>query len=319
MSRPPGLAFTNGLPSPQANHERGECRSSSDIHESSWLHGSLRGARMLESRRAKAPVMSLPVVIVVGVLLIQCILFGLLLEVRRRRTRVEDTLRVSEARNVALLRMVPDLMFVMSRDGVYLDYHARDPGDLFVPPEQFIGKHIGEVFPPELAEPFKAVFQQALTSDEPVTIEYSLQMPDGERQFETRLLRCDNDTIMTIVRDVTKRHLAEEALHRAQAELAQATRLGALGELAASIAHEVNQPLSAIITNARACLRRFDASQVDTQTVREVLHDIVADGKRATDVISRIRSMVKQAPQHRGALSVNDVIENVIALSRRLL
>jgi len=263
--------------------------------------------------------MSLPVVIVVGVLLIQCILFGLLLEVRRRRTRVEDTLRVTEARNAALLRMVPDLMFVMSRDGVYLDYHARDPGDLFVPPEQFIGKHIGEVFPPELAEPFKAVFQQALTSDEPVTIEYSLQMPEGEQHFETRLLRCDNDTIMTIVRNVTKRHQSEEALHRAQAELAQATRLGALGEVAASIAHEVNQPLSAIITNARACLRQLDASPVDVQGVRDALHDVVSDGKRATDVISRIRGMVKQAPQHRGAVSVNDVIENVIALSRRLL
>jgi C4-dicarboxylate-specific signal transduction histidine kinase len=124
---------------------------------------------------------------------------------------------------------------------------------------------------------------------------------------------------MTIVRDVTKRHQSEEALHRAQAELAQATRLGALGELAASIAHEVNQPLSAIITNARACLRQLDASPVDVQVVRDVLHDVVSDGRRATDVISRIRGMVKQAPQHRGAVSVNDVIENVIALSRRLL
>src|SRR5262245_9911862 len=148
----------------------------------------VRDARIASHRRP----MSLPLVIVVAVLLVQCILFGLLLEVRRRRARVEDTLRIAEARNAALLRMVPDLMFVISRDGVYLDYHAKDPRDLFVPPEHFLGKRIGDVFPPELAEAFEDVFQKALASDEPVSIEYSFQLHDGERELVTQLVRCDH-------------------------------------------------------------------------------------------------------------------------------
>jgi C4-dicarboxylate-specific signal transduction histidine kinase len=132
-------------------------------------------------------------------------------------------------------------------------------------------------------------------------------------------VRCDNDTIMSIVRDVTARRQAEEDLHRVQAELAQATRVRALGELAAGIAHEVSQPLSAIITNARACLRQLDARSTDTEMVREALEDVVADGKRASDVITRIRGLVKHAPLQRAETGINEVIEDVTKLCGRLL
>ena len=101
-------------------------------------------------------------------------------------------------------------MFVMSRDGVYLDYHARNPDDLFVPPDQFMGKRIRDIFPPDLAGHSRTSSRKRSMSEEPVVIEYSLPMPAGERHYETRLVRCDNETIMTIVRDVTSRHQAEE-------------------------------------------------------------------------------------------------------------
>jgi C4-dicarboxylate-specific signal transduction histidine kinase len=214
---------------------------------------------------------------------------------------------------------VPDLMFVMSRDGVYLDYHARDPVDLFVPPDQFIGKQMKDVFPAEVAALFKAPFEQALASDEPVVVEYSLPMADGERHYETRLVRCERDTIVTIVRDVTSRYQAEEALHKAQAELARAVRVRALGEVATGIAHEVSQPLAAIIINARAGLRHLDAHASNPSIVRDVLQDIVADGQRASDVIGRVRGMAKQNPLRRTPLAINDVIEDVVALSSSML
>ena len=132
-------------------------------------------------------------------------------------------------------------------------------------------------------------------------------------------MRCDNETIMTIVRDVTSRHQAEDDLHRTQAELAHASRMRALGELAAGIAHEVNQPLAAIITNARTGQRGLDAHPPNPALIRDVLHDIVADGKRASDVIARIRGMVNQEPLRRTPLVINDVIRDVVALSGRVL
>jgi PAS domain S-box-containing protein len=258
-------------------------------------------------------------ILVVGVLCGQLLLIAWLIVSRRRRHRTEEALHRSEARTSAILRMVPDLMFLMTRDGVYLDYHARDPRDLWAPPEHFLGKRMQDVFPPDLAVVFEQHFQQALTSDEPVVLEYALPMPGGERHYETRLVRCDNETIMTIVRDVTSRHQAEENLHKAQAELARAVRVSALGELAAGIAHEVSQPLAAIITNARAGLRQLEGRTSNPSIVHDVLQDIVADGQRASEVITRVRGLAKQEPLRRVPLAINDVIEDVVALSARML
>jgi C4-dicarboxylate-specific signal transduction histidine kinase len=200
-----------------------------------------------------------------------------------------------------------------------LDYHARDPNDRVVPPAEFLGKRMRDIFVPEMATLFEEKFAQALASDEPVIFEYSLPMPGGDRHFETHVVQCDNDTVMTIVRDVTVRHQAEEDLHKAQSELAQAGRMRALGELAAGIAHEVNQPLAAIIANARAGQRALEADPADSGLARDALHDIVSDGKRASHVIARIRGLVNQEPMRRSPLAINDVIRDVVALSGRTL
>ena len=248
----------------------------------------------------------------------QLVLITSLLAQRRSRRRAEGALRHTEARNTAILRTVPDLMFVLSADGVYLDYHAPSPDALFVPPERFIGRHMRDVLPANLAQTFEGLLRQASTGGEPLSFEYSLPIGGVDRHYEARLVRCDNDTIMCIVRDVTARRHSNEQLQQAHAELAQATRVRSLGELATGIAHEVNQPLSAIITNARAGLRRLDGGdQLDD--LRDVLEDIVSDGKRATDVITRIRGMVKQLPTRPAPLDINEVIDDVVALSRRTL
>ena len=250
---------------------------------------------------------------------LQAALAAWLLVQRWKRLRAEAALRRSEAKATALLRMVPDLMFVMSRDGVYLDYHARTPSELFAPPEAFLGKRMRDIFPAEMADMFEHHFQRTLDADEPIVIEYSLPMPGGERHYETRLVRCDHDTVMTIVRDVTSVRQAEDDLHRAQAELARAARAGLLGELTAGIAHEVSQPLAAMITNARACLRQLDAGPDRALLVRDALEDIVSEGKRASDVITRVRGLARQAPLKRTPVSLNDVVQDVLGLCNRTL
>jgi PAS domain S-box-containing protein len=116
--------------------------------------------------------------------------------------------------------------------------------------------------------------------------------------------------------DVTERKQAEEARLDAQHELAHANRVAAIGQLMASIAHEVNQPVGALVTNARAARRLLNAQQPDLSQACEALIDIMRDGLRIGDVIERIRALIKKKPLHRERLDINEVIGETIALTR---
>jgi PAS domain S-box-containing protein len=120
----------------------------------------------------------------------------------------------------------------------------------------------------------------------------------------------------TVIVDITDRKRAEEALQQAQADLARLNRVMLLGEMTASIAHEVNQPISAVITNAHAGLRWLDARQPDLDEVRQALSRIVRDGNRAGEVIDRIRASVRKVPPHRDLSNINEAIHEVIVLTQ---
>ena len=116
--------------------------------------------------------------------------------------------------------------------------------------------------------------------------------------------------------DITERKRAEEALHRAQTELAHVTRVATLGEMTASIAHEVNQPLGAVVNNASACLRWLAGQSPNLEEARKSAALIIADGHRASEIISRIRALAKKAPPQKDWLDINETILEVIALAR---
>ena len=163
-------------------------------------------------------------------------------------------------------------------------------------------------------------------------------MRNGKRQdlpTETRYRRKDNKVIWVrvraaraldsssplqgipaVVEDMTDRKRAEVAWHDARDALSRATRLTVMGELSASIAHEVNQPLAAIITNGQACERFLGFSPPDLDEVKDALGEIVRDGRRASEVLKRIRAMSKNAAPERGLVDVNHAIAEVLALTR---
>lgn len=114
--------------------------------------------------------------------------------------------------------------------------------------------------------------------------------------------------------DITGRLRAEEALHKAQAELAHVTRVTTMGELASSIAHEVNQPLAAIVTNANACLRWLAGEPPNLEEARETVKRIVRDGHRASDVIGRVGALFKKNATDRARLDINELIQDSVAL-----
>ncbi|HXQ67766.1 MAG TPA: MHYT domain-containing protein [Alphaproteobacteria bacterium] len=116
--------------------------------------------------------------------------------------------------------------------------------------------------------------------------------------------------------DVTERKRAEEALRDTQAELARAARLTTMGELAASIAHEINQPLAAIVTSGGACLRWLARRPPAIDEANEAVNAIVYDGTRASEVIKRVRALFRRAAPERVPLDINKTVRDVLALVR---
>jgi two-component system sensor kinase FixL len=122
--------------------------------------------------------------------------------------------------------------------------------------------------------------------------------------------------LAVIAVDITDRKRAEGALQQAQADLARLNRVMLVGEMTASIAHEINQPIAAVITNASAGLRWLGGQQPDLDEVRHALGRIVRDGTRAGEVIGRIRALVKKLPPRRDLSDINEAISEVIALTQ---
>jgi PAS domain S-box-containing protein len=122
-----------------------------------------------------------------------------------------------------------------------------------------------------------------------------------------------------VVEDITARKEAQHALQRTQVKLARVCRLTTMGELAASIAHEVNQPLTAVTNTSHACLRLLAEHNLEPAVLRRALEAIVADGTRASAVIARIRAFIMKAPAETNALDINEVIQEVLALTGREL
>jgi PAS domain S-box-containing protein len=149
--------------------------------------------------------------------------------------------------------------------------------------------------------------------------EYRLLLPDGSVKHVHATAHAVTDEsggieFVGAVTDVTARKRAEEKLHEAQAELAHVTRVTALGELAASIAHEVNQPLAAIAANAAACQRWLDRDPPDLEEARSTVQSIIKDGNRAGEVIQRVRGLVSKTIDQKVPLDINEVINEVITL-----
>ena len=138
------------------------------------------------------------------------------------------------------------------------------------------------------------------------------RQPRGPTPQEHELI----EQITHLASIAVEREQAEEALRQAQADLAHVSRVTTMGELTASIAHEVNQPLTAVVNNANACLDLLPEGLADFQEVRDALTEIVDDTNRASAVIARIRLLAKKAPFERTVLSLRDVITDVLALAR---
>jgi signal transduction histidine kinase len=152
-------------------------------------------------------------------------------------------------------------------------------------------------------------------------VELRLLMPDHSVKYLHTIAHGSRDQdggleYIGAVQDVTERRLSEEALGKARSELAHVARATTMGALAASIAHEVNQPLSGIITNASTCLRMLDADPPNVDGARETTRRTIRDGNRAADVIARLRALYKKRSATIESVDLNEAAQEVIELSR---
>lgn len=177
---------------------------------------------------------------------------------------------------------------------------------------------------PEDRHVVQAAIDQSLRCEGPIELRHRLLLPDGELKYVHVLShpRHNKDgecEYLGALTDVTAAVLAEQALHRSQVQLAHATRVTMLGELAASIAHEVNQPLAAISTNGEACLRWLNRPQPELDEARATVTSILEASARATGVIKRIRALARRSDPLYAALDLKSVAEESVDLVRREL
>jgi PAS domain S-box-containing protein len=154
-----------------------------------------------------------------------------------------------------------------------------------------------------------------------IDIEYRLLMPDGRVKHLRAVAHPLHDSsgnleYVTAFMDMTATKQGQEALRQAQADLAHVSRVTTMGELTASLAHEVNQPIAAAVTNANACLRWLAANPPNVEEARAAVMRIVKDGKRGAEIINRVRLLFQKGTPQREWVDVNEVIREMIVLLR---
>lgn len=175
---------------------------------------------------------------------------------------------------------------------------------------------------PEDRDFVQRTFDVAIRERKDFEIESRIICPDGAiKQLHTVGHPFFDETgslteFIGVVMDVSEQRRTEGALREAQSELARVARATMMGELTTSIAHEVNQPLAAVVTNANACFRWLAAEPPNFDEARAAVQRIVRDGNRASEVITHIRSLLKKGRSLKTRLNVNDVIHEVVALAR---
>jgi PAS domain S-box-containing protein len=347
-----------------------------------------------------------------------------------------------EQQNSAILRALPDSIFLLTRDGVYLQHYARATGDSAVIRQSFLGRNMRDVLPPEVALAFSQAFD-SISDEGPAVTEFERQVNGEARRYEGRFIGLDGDRILTIVRDITERWQSENALREAKQRYALATsaggigvweldipkatlvlegnlrallgygehelgdrladwlllvhpadrqrlhaqlvtfvaginptfeleyrmlhkngserwiagrgaitdtvgkvptrargtyaditerkeaaralsdandalvrtgRIAAMAELTATVAHELNQPLTAIATNASACLRSLDAN-VPLEIFRSALDDILHDSRRASHILKRTQEMFTNRPIRKEPVNLGEIVGDVLVLA----
>jgi PAS domain S-box-containing protein len=242
-------------------------------------------------------------------------------------TRLHHELQEREAKARGLIDSALDAVLSMDEGGRITEWNAQAETMLGWPREQALGRTLSELLiPPQYRHAHERGLQRFLASGEgPLLnrrVEITAVRRDGS-EFPVEVSVApyridDNWEFSGFVRDISEKKVAEASARRhreVEMELAHANRVATIGQLSASIAHEVNQPVGAAVTNAHAALRWLSAEPPNLEEARAALSRIVTNGTRATDVLGRIRAFIKKAPPRTDRFSINEAVLEVVALT----
>jgi PAS domain S-box-containing protein len=248
--------------------------------------------------------------------------YGLLTDIEDRK-RAEDELRRSEARHRIVVETASDAVVSIDEGGTIILANPATKRIFGHNPEELIGKPLTVLMPGAMRGLHETGFKRYLETGARHLnwqgTEVTALRANGE-EFPAEVsfgeMTLDQRKIFTgFIRDISGKKRAEEELRNSQAELARMMRVMTIGQLTASIAHEVNQPLSGIVMNASTCLRMLSGDQPNIEGARETARRTIRDGNRASEIVTRLRTLFKRKEVAAESIDLNDAAREVIALS----
>jgi PAS domain S-box-containing protein len=232
------------------------------------------------------------------------------------RKRAEQATRLL----AAIVESSHDAIVSKRLDGVITSWNKGAERLFGYAAEEAVGQHITLIIPPERRDEERTIVEQLTRGERVDHFETVRMRKDGSLLDVSLTISPMKDASGRVVgasklaRDITERKRAEEALRQAQTDLAHASRLTIMGEFTASLAHEVKQPIAAIVTDANTCVRWIMRDEPDLKEAREAAWRIVKDAKRASEIIDRVRLLFKKGTPQRELVDVNEVAREMIVL-----
>lgn len=287
-----------------------------DIHERDVPAGAVwhfREPTFWEAHRTAALVAAV-------IFLLQAGLIAALFVERQLRRRTAAALSESEKRMSLAARAGELSMWIwdVPRDQVWATASSRHPAGLSIEPPIRFSQALQTVHPADREEVERAV-QQAAAKGEDLDIQYRVVRPDGEVRWVAargRSEKGDGQRLLGVTLDITGRKLAELQAERDRSALRHMTRVSMLGQLSASIAHQLNQPLAAILGNAEAAQKMLGREPVDLAELREICADIATEDLRAAEVIRRLGALYKRGEMRLQPFDVNELVRETLDLVR---
>ena len=233
-----------------------------------------------------------------------------------------DLDELESSRLAAIVSSSDDAIITKTLDGTVTSWNAGATSIFGYEASEMIGQSITRIIPPELHEEERQILARLARGERLRHYETVRIARDGRRVdislTVSPLIGRSGKVVgaSKIARDVTATKRAEAELQQAQIEFARVARVTMLGELTAAIAHEVNQPLTGLVSSGKACLRWLGGEAPDLEAARKSVERMIRDGSRAGEVIGRIRAMISKSKPQRDSLNINDAIMEVLALLR---
>nr|ACZ28636.1 PAS sensor signal transduction histidine kinase [uncultured organism] len=237
--------------------------------------------------------------------------------------QVEQALRTSEKRIQALYNSTPDMYFTVSEDGIVLSVNQFGASSLGYDQHELVNHSVWNIVHPDdlpaVQQQIKSIFTHHRETDE---IEFRKLCKDGLELWvheRISLISRKNGVreLRIACRDVTGRRRAEEEARERQAQLAHLARVNTMGEMASGLAHELNQPLTAITTYASACLRMLQAGIKNPEKLSYGLEQTAVQARRAGEIIRRLREFIRKDTYQHTTVDVNALVAEVIGLTGR--